>query len=90
MDTNAIVEMLNKNNIPCNPTYNGYNGYDVSCNYNLKSYRITFDGFNYKLLETNIAANPRHKNRHHTVDQFGSAEEIVNYIINRKFFTRVN
>lgn len=82
---NNIITMLEQNNISGHLIKTG-DSESISCSHNLKEYIIEKEADTFKLLETNLCKNPRRKNRHHEVDKFQDAREIVEFIKNRKFY----
>lgn len=80
---NNIVKMLEQNKISCHLIEGGIDNM-ITVSHNLKEYIISKEDNTYRLLESNLCSNPKRKVRHHEVDKFRGAGEIVEFIVTRK------
>ncbi|AKA71229.1 hypothetical protein [Clostridium scatologenes] len=76
-----IVKKLERNNIKCNTTANGYGGEDISFIYNLRTYKVQIDEENnMNLLEFSLANNRYKKERYHRVGSFLEVGILIEFI----------
>lgn len=80
---NSLINILDQNKIPCNEIATG-----ISCNYNMKQYIIQKENDGLKLLESNLALNPKKKNKFHRIDKlFPDIDLLIGFIKNRNIYS---